>query len=353
MSKEIKPQPNNTEEVDLGQLFKLIGQAFDKLFKFIGLILRSIYSVFIYAAKAIIVNYKIILITMIIAGAIGYGLEKTKPAMYSSKMIVKTYFETKFQLITNINYYNSLINSNKHKELSNIFEIDSLLASDIKGFNIALGPESENDKFIAYEQYLSQIDSLRALNITYENFTENRSIYSGSKFEIEVLATKDDIFKSLEKGLNSTFLNPYSIKKMEKRDSVLEIEKVRLLTSLKQVDSLKREYLDLKKEEMSSNNSSTLSLKDGTTLVQERLETKEYELLIKELELRQALAKIESEKVEEDVFFDVLSSFQETGSLHKSIWGKYSLIFPILFFILLVFTFLTAKFIKYVLSYTN
>ena len=44
MSKDL-PQPQQSEEVDLGQLFKLIGNAFDRLFRFIGSIFIGIYKV--------------------------------------------------------------------------------------------------------------------------------------------------------------------------------------------------------------------------------------------------------------------------------------------------------------------
>ena len=41
MSKETTPQLGNNEEVDLGQLFRLIGNAFDKLFRFIKSIFKN------------------------------------------------------------------------------------------------------------------------------------------------------------------------------------------------------------------------------------------------------------------------------------------------------------------------
>ena len=40
--------PNNSEEVDLGQLFKLIGAAFDRFFNFIYRIFKGLFSVFIW-----------------------------------------------------------------------------------------------------------------------------------------------------------------------------------------------------------------------------------------------------------------------------------------------------------------
>ena len=42
MSNKLPEQPNS-EEVDLGQLFKLIGNAFNRFFKFIGSILNSFF----------------------------------------------------------------------------------------------------------------------------------------------------------------------------------------------------------------------------------------------------------------------------------------------------------------------
>ena len=39
-------------------------------------------------------------------------------------MLVKTFFDSKYQLIDNLNYYNDLISNSNHEELSNIFEID-------------------------------------------------------------------------------------------------------------------------------------------------------------------------------------------------------------------------------------
>ena len=95
----------------------------------------------------------------------------------------------------------------------------------------------------------------------------------------------------------------------------------------------------------------TLTSKDGISLVQERVKTKEFELLNQELSLRQKLTSLESKKVEEDVFFDTLSGFQDAGSLYTSIWKKYSLIFPFLAFLILCMTYLSSKLVKYIKSY--
>ena len=44
MSKDLSPQPES-EEVDLGQLFKVIGNAFQRFFDFIASIFKGLYKV--------------------------------------------------------------------------------------------------------------------------------------------------------------------------------------------------------------------------------------------------------------------------------------------------------------------
>lgn len=351
MSKNLPGNPQS-EEVDLGQLFKLIGNLFDRLYQFIQSKFQFVFSIVIFSIKAIIDNFKIIVISMFVAGVLGYGLEKMKPDVYSSQMLVQPYFDSKFQLITNISYYNALIDDKDYDELSNLFDIDKEKSEQLIEFEIKPGPETENDRILQYERFIGAIDSVRAQEISFDKFVENRSLYSGSVFEINVKSFSKNIFKSLEDGLNKTFLNEYSIKKMKKRDTLLILDKQRIMSSLVQIDSLKRVYLEVLRNESNSNTKSNqVTLKDGMSLVQERVQTKEFELLDKELILRTALNNLESQKVEEDVYFDTLSSFQTVGTKVSSLLNKYSLLFPLIAFILLCFAYLTNKLIKYVRLY--
>lgn len=351
MSKNLPVNPQS-EEVDLGQLFKLIGNLFDRLYQSIQSKLKFIFSIFIFSIKAFIDNFKLIVISIIIAGALGYGLEKIKPNVYSSQMLVKPYFDSKFQLVTNIKYYNALIADKDYDQLSNLFDIDKSKSEQLIEFEITLGPETQNDRLLQYEQFIGAIDSVRAQDISFDKFIENRSIYSGSVYQISVKSFSKDIFKSLEAGFNKTFFNEYSIKKMKKRDSLIILDKQRILSSLSQIDSLKNVYVEVLKNESNPNNKGNqVTVTDGMSMVQERVKTKEYELLDKELVLRAELNRIESRKVEEDVYFDMLSSFQTVGTKDSSIFNKYALLFPIGVFMILCFAFLTNKLMRFVKSY--
>lgn len=350
MSKDLQNQNNTNEEVDLLVLFNYIGDKINKLFSFLIKLITSIFSVFIYAAKAIINNIKLIALVVLVFGLAGYLFEEIATKKYDSSMLVRTHFGSKYQLATNLNYYNALIESEDYTTLSNIFEIHKDTISKVLNFEMAMGPETENERIKEYDQFVSSIDSVRAQNINYDDFILNRDIYSGNLFEIRVESIKRDIFKDLEKGINKSFDNMYSIEQMKKRDSLIVIKKKNILNSIQQIDSLKKVYIKVIENE-SENTKANLSLGDGFPLKQEKSETKEYQLLDKEIKLRDELRALEEEKLEEDVFYDVISNFQVVGNEVTYWYEKYSIVFPLLGFLLLCGIFILNKFTSYVKNY--
>lgn len=342
---------NTSEEVDLGQLFNLIGNAFYKLFAFIGSIFKAVFSVIVLTLKAVIVNFKIIVITMIISGVIGFVLDKYKPKLYSSTMLVKPYFDSKYQLVNTIDYYNALLESEEYEALSNVFSLKEEEVKDIVNFEINSGPETENEKIIQYNDFLKSVDSVYASEITFDDFIENRSIYSGDLFEIKVSAFKKNIFKKLEDGLGKSFTNVYSEKKMKKRDSLISIQKENIMEQLRGVASLQNVYIKVLEEESKSSPTEVSIGGEGLTFNKDKTQTKEFELLNTENKLRNELKALDEQKVEEDVFFDVIASFQQVGNIDVKWYNRYLIIFPILAFGLLCFAYLTSKIVRFVKQY--
>jgi hypothetical protein len=344
------PNTNPNEEVDLGVLFNAIGKLFDKILGFISGVFKGLFSIVIYGLKPLIANFKLILTIMILAGVVGYVIEKYKPKTYKSVMFVKPYFDSKYQLVNNIDYFNALISNKDYATLTEVFDISEEDAELINNFEIEIGPESENDKITEYDIYLKTLDSIRAQDISYEDFIENRDIFSSDFFEISVTSSKKDIFKSLENGLNNSFQNTYSEKEKRKRDSLLSLQRRSIMSSLKSVDSLQKVYIRVLELDSRSKDNS-ISLGEILTVEPEKAKTKEFELLNKELELREELRLLEEQKIEEDDYFDVVSGFQEIGSLTQSFYQKYSLIFPLLALFLICLIFITSKVLIFVKNY--
>ena len=341
---------DKSEEIDLIVFFNLIGNFFSRVFGFFKSILQSILSVIVFLLRALIDNFKIISIVLVLSVIVGYGLEKMRPETYESSMFVKPYFDSKYQLVNNIEYFNALLSNEEYDTFSKIFNIDQEDAKKILSFEINIGPESENDKIKEYDEYLKSLDSVRAQEISYDDFIEHRDIFSSNFFEINVESQKKDIFKKLEFGLNSSFENTYSEKKMKKRDSLIYIQKQNILASIESVDSLQKVYIRVLEEE-SKSKSQKIGIGEGFSIEPAESKTREFELLNKELDLRKQLRILDEQKVEEDVFFDTVSGFQEIGSKYKSIYNRYSIMFPILAFIVLCLIFIIKLTIRFVKNY--
>ena len=349
MSKESLPQPQN-EEVDLGQLFEAIGRLFERFYNFILSILKGILSIFVNTSKAVIDNFKLILLVLIIAAAAGFGVEKFMTPLYDSTMLVRTHFDSKYQLHTNLNYYNAVLRDENYSILANIFNLDEETIKEIRDFEIAPGPETENDRIVQYDRFIRSLDSVRAQEISFDDYIENRDVFSGNIFEIKVETTKNDIFKSLEEGLFNSFQNLHSIEKKKIRDSMIVIRRNNILSTMAGIDSLQSVYINVIEEE-SQSTKAKISLGDGFPLQQEKSSTKEYQLLNKQIELRKELRQLEEKKVSESEFFEVVSSFQEIGNKVGGLKRKPSLIFPALALILLCLGYLIKNYVKFVKNY--
>lgn len=343
-------QPYRNDDVDLLVIFNYIGERFNKLFRLIGWIFKSLFSIFIYASRAILDNIKLIAVALIVSAAIGYGLEKYKSPVYESRMIVSTFFDSKYQLASNLEYYNSLLGDENYSLLSSIFEIDSALIKKVGVFELNRGPQSENEKFAEYDEFLNSLDSIRAQSITFEDYIENRDIFTGTLFEIRVESKKKDIFNMLDVGIFKSFNNLYSLEKKKKRDSLINLRKENILNSIIEIDSLQNVYINVLEEE-SQSTKARINLGEGFPLEQAKSDTKEYQLLNKEIELRDELRELEEEKIEESELYEVISTFPRIGSKVTSIYDRYMLVLPLLTFLLLSFIYLIKKFRNYVINY--
>ena len=343
-------QQNNSEEVDLGQLFNAIGKLFERFFKFIGSIFVAIFSVIIFALQAIIQNIKIILLVVIVAFIIGIAIDKTKQPLYYGNMLVEPYFESEHQLFKNIEYYNSLLDTQNFDALSKIFQIPEDHVRQIVSFDLEKGPETENYLLQEYDEYIRSVDSLSASEMTFKNYKKNRDLFSSKIFSVEVFSRKNDIFRDLSNGFMKSFENEYSLTLKKRRDSVAKLKKTLFERSLRQIDSMRLVYLRIKEEE-AKNKTGKLGFSGMVPVSQEKTDTKEYELLNNQLSLRDSIRKIEQTMIEKNVYYDIVSKFPEVGVKDGSISNRYSLFFPIIGFVLLCLLFIVTKIVNYVKNY--
>ncbi len=352
MNSEI-PKSDSTDEVDLGHVFNAIGRLFERLLRFIGKVLKYIFSLIIHAFKAVIENFKIIATVMIIAAILGLAMELLLPKTYSSSMLIRPYFDSQYQVVNNIKYYNALISNKDYNMLSSIFMIDTDEIKKLQKFEIKYGPETENEQILQFDQFKKSLDSITASKLDFEDFIDNRSIYSASLYEIKVLAHQKDIFSKLEEGFSNSLSNVYSEMKMQKRDSMLAIQKENILEQIKQIDSLQSIYINVLNTESQSSKSEISFGSDGISMNKDKTNTKEFELLTQEIDLRNQLRSLEQQKVENDALFDVISDFQKIGHVEKRLLHRYSLVFPVLAFLLMCFIYIAVRAVNFARQYED
>ena len=233
---------SNEEEIDLGQLFSLIGRGFSNFFGFIGNIFKAIFTWIVGLILLVRRNLTFILVGTII-GVVAGGIYQNffYVSSYESSMNVKPNFGSTIQLYKNINYYQTLIVQQDYKRLSDNLGITEDEAKDLNFF--AVEPYANRNQSIkAYGRFLSSLDSNVVNSTTLEEFIDNQpeesfefhivKVNSRDKFIFSKL--KDPIIRSIEnndfyKTERAVLYENLLEKKKSIEQSVLELDTLRQL----------------------------------------------------------------------------------------------------------------------------
>ncbi len=357
MSKDL-PQPQQSEEVDLGQLFKLIGNAFDRLFKFIGSIFNKLFLAFVWMVFFVKKHF----IKLVIAGVVGIGigvlLEKTSDPVYKSYITVKQNYATGEDLYNSISYYNDLLKQNDAKKtLSKILEIEESEASSILGFDIE-SVITENQKLKEFDSYLKELDTTLAKTVKYETYLENSKDYMHQYQQLTIKSKERNNFKKVFDNIVNNINNNDYFKREQKKDSLeLANEFDALNEALEKSESLQETYKHVLEKSLNEKEGSQTNVTiEGSG---EKSKTKEFDLYKSDLEIRQKRVENESKQEENrERILEVVSSKQDSGTIDnkKELLGRsvsaklfYGFIFTLLTFIVL----LGLQFVKFLERYKN
>ena len=355
MSKDL-PQSNPSDEVDLGQLFKLIGNMFDRFFKFIGNLFNKLFLAFVW----FIFFVKTHVIKLIIAGAIGGGvgvlLEKTSEPIYKSSITVKQNYNTGENLYNTISYYNDLVSQKDVVTLEDVLGTENNVVSSILKFEIE-SVINDNQKLKAYDTYIKTLDSAVASTVEYKTFLNNDEDYNHQYQQISIKSKERKSFKLVfDKIIERINSNQYFKREQNKdlkelKEQVLAIEK-----ALVKSDTLLTVYQ--KAIIKSAENNNDFQAKITIDNQENTSSTKEFELYTKDIQLRQQLVEIERKIANKEYIVEITSSKQDSGAIDNKVkvLGKlispklfYALAFTTLLFIIL----LGLNFVKFLERYKD
>lgn len=354
MSKEINTPQNNSEEVDLGQLFKLIGNMFDRFFKFLGNIFNKLFLAFVWCVFFVKKHIIILLVAGVLGFAYGFLKENKSKPIYKSSVIIRQNYSTGEHLYNTINYYNGLLSQQDYTTLGQELKLDTTYISSITSFGVE-ALITENQRLIQYDKYSRRLDSALVSQVGYEKYIENvkEYIYELQKLTISSKTNENfyTVFDAMVKSLNS---NAFFKREQTKDLEQLKNRKLAVENALSESDSLQKVYKRVLEKSLETQRGSqtSITIEGGDN----KVNTKEFELYKSNIELRKELVSIEREKQNKEFIVEILSNTPNRGFVDTSLTflGKsfkpkvfFTFLFPFLLFLIL----LMLRLIKFLEKY--
>ena len=309
MSTTNTPQPS--EEVDLGQLFKMIGNAFQRLFQFIGSIFNKLFLAFVWLVFFIKKRAIVLLIAAVAGLALGFILDKTSPPTYKSSITVKQNYATGENLYGSIDYYNSLLKDGDYEVLGRVLGLEKKVSEEI--IEVEIEPIiTDNDRVVMFDKYISGLDSLAASKVEYEVFVDNIKDYKHKLQQISINSKTRSNFKNVfDNVIGDINTNTFFVNEQAKDLAELNQQKVALEQSLAQSDSLQRTYKRVLEQQMESKSTSETSITfEGNN---DKNKTREFDLYKNDIELRREIVQIERKLKDKQNIVEIISGKQDSG----------------------------------------
>ncbi|MBW8242628.1 hypothetical protein K1F50_07430 [Muricauda oceani] len=339
----------NSDEIDLGQLFQMIGKGFQKLFNFIGSIFKGIFHLIVLFLLFIQKNIIFIGAAIIIGGVAGFVLDRTTPEKYISRMVVEPNFNSVQQLYNNIAFYNDLADAQDSVALATALNITEHEAASIKEI-FTDSYSDENQKIKLFDEFIRELDTTTVKAIDYTNYLENFNSMDARFHQISMISTDNRVAKKAQPAIiNSISVNEYF--KLQKRinDENLDLQEEIYKKQLVEIDSLQSLYRTvLVKEADKPMQGTNINLAEGG-------ESKGRELaLVQEKDiLKEKLVELNQERANKSTIINVISDFPTRGVEQKGLWKSYKFKLPILLLIVVLGVLALLELNKYLKSYNQ
>lgn len=338
---------DESEEVDLGSLFVIIGKGFAKLFNFFGRIFKGIFDFIIQILLFLRENSIKLTIATLIGGILGFIFEVKSESKYESSLFLKPNFNSARQLYNNIEFYNDLVKQKDSAQLASIFKIPKKEAQTLKMFTI-VPVVNENDILTSYDDLTQAIDTVAIKDYSYSKFQKAFTKFDYKVHKVSVTANKSTVFIKLSDAIISSIINNDYFKNLKKinKQNLLRTDLL-LRKNLQQADSLHHVYkkvmLEKAKHTQSGTSINLSEVKSG--------KIKELDLFDTNIELNEALIEVNEDLSEKSEVINIVSNFQPVGHEIKEINRNKAFQLAIISFALMVTFLLLMKLNRFLNNY--
>lgn len=341
------PQPQKSEEVDLGQLFKLIGNAFDRFFSFIGSIFKGAFN-FLILFLLFIQKYFVKFLVIILVGLIlGILVDIKKEPRFISTMLVEPNFNSAQQLYNNINFYNELAKAEDSVALAEALSISQKEAKSIKEFTVK-GYANKNQKLKLFDNFVSSLDTITRKSINPEQYFNNFDNLDLRFHIISVISVDNSVAKKIEPTIiKSINRNDFFSLQKNVSDANIKLQDIFYTKQIAEIDSLQDLYKRVMLKEVDRSVTGTnISLgADGSK------ENKEFVLINKIEEIQTRLVALNVDRANKSNIINVISNFPTKGLEEKEFSKSYKFIIPAVLVSLSFMFFLLFSLNKYLKNY--
>ncbi|QHI37482.1 hypothetical protein IMCC3317_28610 [Kordia antarctica] len=351
MSENIQntPTPQKSTEVDLGELFRMIGRAMSRFFAFLrsaflfvlDLIIRALIIVRVHIVKFIIVG--------ILSVAIGWFIDSRQPIVYGSNMTVQTNFGSERQLYSNIRYYNGLVLQGDSIALAKVFAITVPQASQLKG--VFIKPNiSEIEMLKRYDEFRKETDSSNVADqIDYDLFKKSIDPLDFTRHELGIVSGEQNVFGLLQARLiTENVENEYIKKQKEIMIRNLDATEEALKKRLDKIDTLRAVY----NKAIQSEAGKTSLAQTQIQMSSSSIKTNEIELFSLDENISARLRQIAEDREFKGQTINVLSNFSD-GAQIRNFYESYLFRIPIVTLLLLFVFILLRELNKYLNTYAE
>lgn len=341
-------QKQQRNEVDLGELFRLLGDGLRKFFRFIANIGRSILKLVILILLFFREHFVKFAIAAFIGIVLGWIIDNYKKDIYRSSMIVEPNFNSVQQLYNNIEFYNELAEEEEFEALSEALKISEEEAENLQKIIIESFSD-QTQKIKQFSEFIQQLDTVSRKLFTYEDYLENFNDINAKFHKITIESASSVIAKKCQPAIvKSIENNEYFKLQKNVNDQNLAIQDTIIRKQLIEIDSLQKLYKELRLIEAKKiNNASTnINLSENRSNNMSEINLLEESRILKESQVR-----INTLRANTANTINVISDFPRKGVLVNDLITKWKLILPLFFFLLTFLILLLLTLNNYLKNY--
>lgn len=335
-----------SEEVDISQIFSLIGKAFKALFDFIVSIFAFILKAFLLLALFIRNNIIKLGLALLVGFIVGFISDRYEKDYFTSSMIVEPNFQTNSQLLETVKLYGDLVKRNDSTNLAKMLNISESDAAKIQSISIE-ARSNENIKIKSYNEFVKETDTLVLKDVNFTAYKESLEESDYNQYNITVDSRAVDIYGKIKNSFLKIPTTDYAEALKEAELKNLNESENEIKQSLDDIDSLRAAYktamLNSSKNNSESGSSNNVYLGQDS----ERKNT-ELELFNIEIRYQNRLRDVYEGKAKTENTINVISGFNTIGIKAKN---SNLLVYPLIALIVAILVIVLFNFNTYLLAF--